>query len=309
MEEVVKAISAAFKMPETDLAALLKDGDEYLTGDDLATALQGVVSDRVKLAAEQARKGGQREQNQKIAAFVRKAGFDNPDKLQGEALLEAYAAWSEENAPAPAVGEFDKIPEKDLLKFPNVKALIEKNRETVAAKLTALEQAALQKEQELAAFKNKVEQEKVLAFANDFSAKALKEAGVMLEVDGVSPDLRIKSVLKIATEGKRLAMVNDDLVFLGEDDDVERDEYGKPVSVRDSIVNLGKQMFGASKTPPGQGGGGMPPAKTPGQGGADAPRKMFANVSEYNAFMLSETDPALRAEGIKSWAHHSTAAG
>lgn len=311
-EKVLRAVAAALKINADEWVATLKDGDEFLPEETVLEEISKAVSERVAAAKLQSRKSGQAEQNAQVRKFVKSQGFDNPDNLQGEELLSAFMAWKEDSAPPPPMGDGLKLEDvgvETLRKLPNVKSLIVEAQQGAGQKFAALQKQLEEKAAEFDAYKRGEEERKVRHVARQHFAKALKEGGIILSPEGVDvdPEERIDSAFERMWGRRKIGLdANGAPIVLNDDGSApDADEFGNPVRFDDVAVAVAKPMYGVSKQDARQGGSGIHPGQNGTPPSAQG-RMRFNNQAELDAYLTSETNPALRAAANRAWQQQQT---
>lgn len=307
-EEVLKAIATAFKINADEWIATLKDGDDWLSDDVIKGKVSELISEKVTAAKTQSRKSGQAEQNAKVLKFVKAAGFENPDGLQGEELLTAFNTWKDEQI-VPPIGDTppDQMDKETLMKLPIVKSLIleakqesGRGNEAIKAEFAAYK---TQVEQEKRAF----EQERVWDISERWIEQEVRKAKVNLKVEGsdISESERLKAIVTLIKHSKKIGLnANKEPVFLGDDGEQLKDEFGNLVPATDIILGIAKPLYGIA-TQNADHGGANPPLNGSAQGSNDyVPKYRFANIKDYDNLWMETTDPKERVEITKSRQFH-----
>lgn len=307
-EKVLKAFASAFKIPNADeFIATLKNGDEWLSDDEIAQVVEATISEKVTAAKKASRSAGQGEQNAKLAKIVKAAGFDNSENLMGDELLSAFVTWKDEQATPPpdSAGDVSKLSVDDVLKLPVGKEIELKVRQQIGQNVDDLTAQLKAKDAEFEKFKSGVNQSRAEDALARFIPEVMRKAGVILKVEGIenSEDARIKSFTDLIKHTRKFTLGSDGSpVFVDENGEPIKDEYGNAVSAQDVIVSIAKPMYGIAKQDPNNGGGNPP--LNGGQGGQQAPPKMFATQDEYNKYMMTETDGTKKLAAVQSWQYH-----
>jgi hypothetical protein len=305
-EQLLKAIALAFKINADEFIATLKDGDDWLSDDEVGTKVSALISEKVTAAKTQSRKSGQGEQNAKVLKAVKAAGYENPDNLQGDELISAFIVWKDEQVES-TTGDtpIDQMDKDTLAKLPIVKSLIleakqesGKGNEKIKAEFEAYK---LEVERERA--KNR--EERAFDIAKLRNAESLRKGKVVLKVDGISEEDRIEAVMDRIRLREKIGLdAKGEPIFLGEDGEQRKDEYGNPISFADIVVSYGKAMFGIAAQDSSHEGANHPANQQHGQSGAYVPKYRFANISDYDNKYMETSDPAERLEINKSKAFH-----
>ena len=307
-EKLLKAIAAAFKINADEWIATLKDGDDWLSEDAIAEQVSALVSEKVTAAKTQSRKSGQAEQNAKVLKFVKASGFENPDGLQGDELLTAFNAWKDEQV-VPPTGDApnDQMDKETLAKLPIVKSLILEARQEAGKGnellKTEFAQYKAQVEQEKKAF----EQDRVWDISEKWIEQEARRGKVNLKVDGtdISEQERIKAIVSIIKHSKKIGLnANKEPIFLGDDGEQLKDEFGNPIPFSDVVLGVARPLYGIMKQDPSHEGANPPANSVPGQNGAYSPKYRLASIEDYDKKYMETVDSAERLEISKSKAFH-----
>ena len=123
-EKVIGAIASALSLDASEFTAALKDGDKWLADDALADKIGELAAAQVKAAKEAQHKRGQRETWTAVEKRLKAQGFENAEKLQNVAMLDAFfEAYGPEKAPEGKTPE--QFTKEDLVKLPIVKSLMQ----------------------------------------------------------------------------------------------------------------------------------------------------------------------------------------
>ena len=327
MSEILyKGIASALKIDAEELIAKLKtEGGEWLPENEitklLVSELTTAATAATETAAEAARRKGQAEETNRLKRLVKKAGFENPDNLIGDALFEAYTAWKDEQAGSQDPGKTptDQMSVDDLLKLPVVRSLIsEREKQAVQAgaqKFDALKKDFDTKQTEFEQFKAGVVESQVKTVAKAKVREALKKGNVILTVEGldIDPEERVSAVFERFWNREKVGLDADgNPVILNADGEPKTDPaFGKPIDFDELVVGVAKPMFGISTQNPNHAGSGIQqPSNGNGKAAGYTPTMRFNNQKEKDEYVMSEADPGKRLEAEKSWQHQqSKAAG
>lgn len=304
-EELLKAIAAAFKINADEWIATLKDGDDWLSDDVIKGEVSKLISEKVTAAKTQSRKSGQAEQNAKVLKFVKTAGFENPDGLQGDELLTAFNAWKDEQV-VSQTGDTppDQMDKETLAKLPIVKSLILEARQESGKGNEALKAEFAQYKAQVEAEKKSFEQERVWDISEKWIEQEARKGNVNLKVEGsdISEAERIKSIVNIIRYTKKVGLnANKEPVFLGDDGEQLKDEFGNAIPFSDIVLSVAKPLYGIKKQDPNHEGANPPQNGSHGQNGAYVPKYRFKDQAEYDKFKMETVDGAERLEATKSW--------
>lgn len=297
MEKIIGAVASALSLDAVELSAELKDGEKWLEEEKLAEILSAKVSAQVKAAKEAQRLRGIREKGKAVEQFLSKQGFSNPDKLEGDALLEAYSDYLK----ASHEGEGGKDPRamsrEDLAKLPDVKALVVDAQKAAGAKY---EQLSAQFEAE----KKSWQSQRVQDLGAARLPEILEEAKVVLDIKGSegSRAARIKAVSSMIDWGSVGIDANGGLVFIDSDGQPKTDDFGKPVDFKKHVVGLASGIYGVHLADPKKGGA-APAGGQSGQGGGGTYQRThsFNDAADFNARYMVETNVSTRASMLKDW--------
>lgn len=308
-EKLYKAIAVAFKINPDEFIATLKDGDDWLSEDAISDKVTELVSTKVTAAKTDSRKSGQAEQNAKILKVVKLAGFENPDNLQGSELLTAFTAWKDEQiVPASGdtpTGEMDK---ETLLKLPIVKSLILEAKQESGKGNERLKQEfesyRAQVEQEKKAF----EQERVWDISEKWIEQEARKAKINLKVEGsdISEQERLKSIVNIIRYTKKVGLnANKEPIFLGDDGEQLKDEFGNAIPFGETVLSVAKPLYGVQTQNPNHEGATLPATTATSGQSAFVPKYRLSSIADYDKLYSETGDPAERLEISKSKAFHA----
>lgn len=297
MDKIIGAIASALNLDATELTAELKDGENWLEAGKLAETLSSKISAQVKAAKEAQYKRGIRERAKAVESFLSKSGFTNPDKLEGDALLEAYTEHlkaSAEPDPAHAGKEPAKMTREELAKLAEVKALITEAKQQAGAQIEALKS---QYESDRANW----QRERVLDVVQSKLPAYLKAANVNLEVPGAADgeEKRIKAIAALLPTGEIGLNEKGEPIFLDADGQPKTDDFGKPLDFKKHVTELGANLFGIRKVDPSKSGIAPQTGQKPGPN--DQRVYTFANKEAFDSQFLVESDPAKRTQMFKDF--------
>jgi hypothetical protein len=302
MEKIFQALASALNLDVEEFTAALRDGDKWLTDEQLADKIGEAARAQVKAAKEAQLKRGKRETMLQVERWMKAQGFENPDKLQGDELLEAYAEHWKAQAPAgdPSADGGKKPGEmsrEDLAKLPAVKELMAEAVKGAASKYDAVKA-------EFEAYQKKTTVERIASVAKQTAAQILEENRAILEVPGsdITKAQRLDAFYRFLNfEGMQIDEKGA-VVLLDPNGDPLVNDMGKPVSFKDKVLEINKSLYGFHTQDPNKGGA-NPPANGGQKPGEWKPSITFADQAAYDNFYRSETDAKKRAEGAKSWAY------
>ena len=299
MEEILKGIASAFNMEADELTGLLKnEAGEQLTGAAVTTAISEKLKEEIATVTALKYKQGQGEQNAKIAKVIRAAGFQNPDKKQGPELVTAFIEFQQQQS-EPGEGEGELTREK-LEKNPIVKAIIA-DRIKAQGDLMAAQQAEFDSKQK--AWSKEKNDLAMIAYLPG----VLEKAGVILENEqlGIKREDRVKLALSMIPQN--VEFKNGKPVIVDEDGNPALDEMGRPLDFTKEAVKITGATFGISKIDPSKRG-----ANPPANGGQQQQQEntiQFKDVTEFNNYMMKETDPKKRLAAQQSFKAQQAAGG
>lgn len=309
--KVLGVIASTLNLNATELAESLKDGEDWLSDDEISKKLGEAISGQVKAAKVAQRNRVLKETTETVAKKVKASGF-NPsadDLKTTDALLDSFFEHLESSKtdattidPATA----GKLSRDELAKLPEVQSLITSANAAVIDKYKKEVGAELEKvKTEYTTYKASTEREKIEAVTLQAVTRALEQGNVMLEPTGtkVSKDARIRAVLREIDLGK--VRVNDkrEPYFVDEHGEPLTDaDFGKPVDFSKYIVGIGKDLYG-ERGPDSSKGGANPEGQT-GQNGSAKFRQeyFFKSDQELSKAMFSEPDAAKRAKMSEDFA-------
>ncbi len=302
MEKIIGAIASALNLDATELAAELKDGENWLEEGKIAEALLPKMSAQVKAAKEAQYKRGVREKGVAVGKFLSKSGFSNADNLEGDALLEAYTEHIRASAEVPTGGDPKAMPKEELAKLPFVKELVNEGKQSAGAKLAEM-QAAHDAE------RRKWEGDRVKDLAAARIPEFLDGAKVILDVHGVdgSRAARIRAISSQIDWSSVRVGQDGGLVFVDADGNPKTDDFGKPMDFKKHVVEIGSATFGTHAATPGKGGAG--PTGTPSGGQSGGKVYSFASTEDFNAQYMREADAAKRSQMLKDFKQQQSEAG
>lgn len=320
MSEILyKGIASALKIDAEELIAKLKtDGGEWLPESDIAkrlvSELTTAATAATEAAAEIARRKGQSEETNRLKRLVKNAGFDNPDKLIGDELFEAFNAWKDEQkGDTPPADGIEKLSKDDLAKLPIVKSLIVEAVQAGGQKFEALKKEYDAKQAEFEQFKHGVVEGQVKTATKAKVREALKKGNVILSVEGldIDPEERVNAVFERFWSREKVGLNADGHpILLNADGEPKTDPaFGKPIDFDEVVVSVAKPMFGVSAQNPNHAGSGVQQSSN-GKPAGYTPTMRFESQEQYATYVMNEADPGKRAEATKSWQHQqSKAAG
>lgn len=272
-EKVLGAIASALHFDASELTTALKDGDKWLADDELAEVIGQKISEQVRAAKDDQRKRGQREVWTSVEKKLKAQGFDNPDKLQGTALLdtffENYKTESEPDGKKPA-----EMTVEELAKLPVVKQLIAKAKmdagkefETVKAEL----------EQRV----SKAETTQKDLIVGDELLVMLEAAKINLGDNADTRKARLRMV-KSQIPFERVKVEDGKMTFVDAD--------GFETDFKKFVLDIAQPAYGIVKQDPNKGGANPPTTGANGAAGGDGKhvrKYTFANAQEYEQARLN----------------------
>lgn len=309
--KVLGVIASTLNLNATELAESLKDGEDWLSDDEISKKLGEAISGQVKAAKAAQRNRALRETAEDVAKKVKAKGFNpSPDDLKTTgALLDSFFEYLESSKPDattidPATA--GKLSRDELAKLPEVQSLITSANAAVIDKYKKEVGAELEKvKTEYTTYKASTEREMVKNVVTDFVLKALEGGNVLLEPSGikVSKDARVKGVLRaIDIERVRLNDKKEPYLINDNGDPLTDDDFGKPVDFSKHVIGIGKEMYG--ERGPDSSKGGANPEGQNGQNGSAKFRQeyFFKSDQELSKAMFSEPDAVKRAKMSEDFA-------
>lgn len=281
-EKIIGAIASALNVDATELTAALKDGDKWLAEDSFSETLSEKVSEAVKAAKADQHKRAQREVWGLVEKEFKNAGFDNGEKLQGKALVTAFAQ-SNNVGDAPegkAPAEFSR---EELVKLPVVKTLLQE-REAKAAEKWAAEKKEFEAKMQAA------EKTRKSLLLDKTLLASLEKGKINLGDTPEQKALRL-NILKSQIDFSRIELgENDTLRYLDAD--------GLTSDLEKEILPVAQTAFGVVTQDKNRGGGGANGSQGAGGSGAGekyTPTYTFGDEAAFNKQFSAEVDPAKRA--------------
>lgn len=280
-EKLIGAIASALSLDASELTAALKDGDKWLAEDTFTETLSEKVADAVKAAKADQHKRAQREVWSVVEKEINKAGFDNGEKLQGKALISAFAESQKggEGLDGKNPGEFSR---EELVKLPVVKSLLQE-REAKAAEKWASERKTFE-EKVAAAEKTR----KSLLLDKTLMA-SLEKGKINLGDTPEQKALRL-NILKSQIDFSRIEVGDNDAIKYLDADGLTSD-------LEKEVLPIAQTAFGVRTQDPNRGGGGANGSQGAGGNGGEkyTPTYTFGDEAAFNKQFASEVDPAKRA--------------
>lgn len=312
--KVLGVIAATLNLNATELAESLKDGEDWLSDDEISKKLGEAISGQVKAAKVAQRNRVLKETTETVAKKVKANGF-NPsadDLKTTDALLDSFFEHLESSKPDattidPATA--GKLSRDELAKLPEVQSLItaantammEKYKDEVGKELQAIKS-------EYTTYRDSTERAERKAVLDAFVAGQLEEGNVLLQPAGasvekpyrisiVSKEIDLNSVRVRDENGKKIPYLVDE-----HGDPATDPTFGKPVDLGQIVVGIGKRLYG-ERGPDSSKGGGNPEGQT-GQNGSAKFRQeyFFKSDQELSKAMFSEPDAAKRAKMSEDFA-------
>jgi hypothetical protein len=296
-DKIIGAIASALNLDATELTADLKEGENWLEAGKLSETLFAKISAQVKAAKEAQYKRGIRERAKSVESFLSKSGFVNAEKLEGDALLEAYTEHLKASADtdtAHAGKEPAKMSKDDLAKLPEVKALVNEAKQQAGQQIETLKT-------QYDTDRTKWQRDRILDVAQAKLPAYLKAANINLEVPGVADgeEKRIKAIMSMLPTGDMGLNEKGELVFMDSDGQPKTDDFGKPLDFKKHVTELGANLFGIRKVDPSKSG--VAPQNGQKPGANDQRVYSFADKDAFSAAILVEADPAKRSKMLKDF--------
>lgn len=284
-EKIIEAIASRLNKDATELSATLKDGEKWLSDDEFSEKISAILSDEVKAAKADQHKRAQRETWGMVEKELKKNGFDNPDKLQGAALIQAYAE-AKQQSDVPEGKAIPELSREELIKLPVVRDLLQERERKASEKWVAREKELLSEVQSYAQTEKNILLEK---FVRGVAAKAKAKLGD----DPETETLRINSVQVHLPAKSRVE--KGVLRFFNEDDYEITDE------AEASAIKALNALGFVQKQDPSRGGSGAQGSRGTGGNGEGKDRTVFDSPQAFDKAFLAETDPAKRATMQGNW--------
>lgn len=285
MEDILKAIASGLKLDAAKFLADFKNGDDFKGESEIAETLTSFISEKVKAANETARKAGRSESSAKVARLVKNSGFENPDGLQGDALLTAFLEWKDEQS-QPVEGDPKGMTKQDLLKLPVVRELLQEGERKASEKWAAEKKEFEAKVEAANNTRKKILLRRTL---EEMSAKAKLNMGETPETKAVRLDF-----LESRVDFSRLEVgEKDSLKYL--------DSEGFETELDKEVLPLAVTAFGIVTQDPKRGGSGAQGSRGNGGNGDGKDRTVFDSPQTFDKAFLAETDPAKRAKMQGDW--------
>jgi len=293
MDKLLGVISSTFKLDEETLSQFKDEAGTWLSEDEIAGKLPGILSAKLKALGETKFKEGDRRRAVNFEKWAKSKGFQNPDGLQGEEFFAAFAEHLESTTTTGGDGQAE-ITKETAAKHPVVKALI-------TEQLQAARQAIEAKEREFNEYKQQSEKQRVQDVAKREALNALRTGKVRLSVDGADESERLETIY-LRLERENIGLDSNGKPVLLKDGEPLVDEWGKQISFEKYVADLGGRLYGRDDFDPSKG------SPSPGRNGqqsqptGNANKWGFKSQSDVDNYLASETDGIKRMEARKAWA-------
>lgn len=285
---ILGAIASALQLDADTLSAFKDEQGEWLPEADLSQKLQTVVKDRIGAYGQEKVNEGIRRNATALEKWAKAKGFDNPDKLKGEALYEAIAGYIETTA-SPEPGELTPETAK---KHPIFKQVLAAEMQAARAEMEA-------RTKEFEAYKTRIEAERVQEVARRETLEALKAGKIRIEADGTDEAARLEAVLQMLKNEKvGIDKQTGKSVLVDDDGEPKKDAWGNPIYFAKQAVKLAERIFGKDDFDPKKGS--FSPGVTPGAPGK-TPQMTFKSQADFDAWFANEPDGAKRMTGQTAW--------
>jgi len=300
-DKVMGSFAKALKIDATEFLSALKDGDEWLPDEQIASKIEEVIVSEAKAARAEARNRAIFEAHQSVEKIVKSKGFTPEGNLKGTALLESFIEHLESKATDIDPEKTKTMTREELAAMPEVKRLmseaVDKFGVEAKTKIEAVEKS-------FAEYKATNEAKKIETVAKQRLAAALRKGNVLLKPNGVEEiseedrienvwlDLRYRQQMRIGLDEK------ENPVFLNADGSILVEEtLGKPILFDDVAVQRGLKLYG-SKGPDHSKSGGDPKGNGAQPGGASKYQQeyFFKTPEEFAKAISNEPDPSKRAK-------------
>ena len=284
---ILGAIASALQLDADTLTTFKDDQGEWLPEADLSQKLQTVVKDRIGAYGQEKVNEGIRRNATTLEKWAKAKGFENPDKLKGEALYEALAAHMGSTNPEPG-----ELTPETAKKHPIFKQVLAAEMQAARAEMEA-------KTREHEAYKAQIEAERVQDVARREAVAALEAGKVRLSADGTDKEARLNAVLMIMQNEKvGIDKQTGKPVLLDDEGEPRKDTWGNPVDFAKHVAAIGEKMFGKDDFDPKKGS--PSPGMNPASGGKN-PQMTFKSQADFDAWFANETDGAKRMTGQTAW--------
>lgn len=285
MEEILKAIASGLKLDAEQFLADFKNGDDFIPEKEVAAKLAAFIPDKVKAANDNSKKVGRSEVNDKLLKIIKKSDFEVPEGLQGDALLQSFLDWKDEQAAGHTGDDPKAMTKDDLLRLPIVRSIVQEVTAKAGEKFTA-EKKALEDRVTLAENTRKgfLVEKQMLGF--------LEKAKVNLGDTPEQKSLRLELLRSRIPLSKIEIGENDSVKLLGAD--------GYETDFEKAVTEIAIPVFGVVTQDKNKGGSGAQGSATGGNAGKTGPTFTFASEGDFNAqyFKASPTD---RATMFNDW--------
>lgn len=298
IEKILGVIASTLNIDATEWTAELKDGDKW--ADDAAEKVAAKISAQVKAVKEAQHKRGIREKGKAIETFFKQHGFENPEKLEGDAYLSAVLDHiGTKQGDSAGSDDTKALTKEQLAKLPEVKALIQEAKQDAGKQLADLQASFSAKEREFM-------QTRVKDRTSALMPQILDDANIVLEVPGMenSRQSRIQALQALINWNEIGLDEKGNPIFVDSEGSPATDDFGKVKEFKKWLVDTGANIYGTHKGQPGQSGA-NPQGGPNGQQGAT--RYSFADESSFSRAYQTETDAAKRVEMLKAYKEQKAA--
>lgn len=285
---ILGAIASALQLDADTLSTFKDDQGDWLAEAELSQKLQTVVKDRIGKHGQMKVDEGIRRNAEQLEKWAKAKGFQNPDRLKGEALYEALAAHMGSGA-SPEPGELTPETAK---KHPVFKQVLAAEMQAARAEMEA-------KTREHEAYKAQIEAERVQDVARRETVEALKSAKIRIEATGTDEVARLEALLHMMKSEKvGIDKQTGKSVLLDDDGEPKKDAWGNPIYFAKQAAELAEKIFGKDDFDPKKGS--PSPGMNPASGGK-TPQIQFKTQADFDNWFANEPDGAKRMTGQTAW--------
>lgn len=283
MEKILKAIASGLKLDAAKFISDFKNGDDFLTEDEIASKLEDFLPEKAQAANETSRMAGRTDVLSKFSKLISKSEFENPDGLKGEALMSAFVEWKQQAQHIE--GDPAKLSKDDLLKLPIVKSIVQEVTAKAGEKFNT-EKKALEDRVTLAENTRKgfLVEKQMLSY--------LEKAKVNLGDTPEQKSLRLELLRSRIPLSKIEIGENDSVKLLGAD--------GYETDFEKAVTDIAIPVFGVVTQDKNKGGSGAQGSASGGNAGKTGPTFTFASEGDFNTQFFKAT-PADRAVMLNDW--------
>ena len=298
-EKAIGAIASALSLDVSEFTAALKDGEKWLADEALADKIGELVASQVKAAKEAQHKRGQRETWTAVEKRLKAQGFDNAEKLQNVAMMDAFfETYVADKAPEGKTPE--QFTKEELAKLPMVKSLMQEAKAEAGKQYDALKT-------EYEAAKNDWKVQRVQDVAKRKMVEHLEEAKILLDLPGstVNKAKRVEAISAMLNWAEVGVTDKGEVVFVDPDGNVKTDDFGKALDFKKQVVSIGTDLFGVLKQDPTKSGaqpsGSGAAGASGGGNGQHVQKYNFASQKDFDSAYIGTSDNSERFQMLKDW--------